>query len=98
LNGGTTDGICQGFLWRFIPGNSFETAEPNRPPQPERFDNAQQDLCLPENMEDAEGAVIRKALDQHQGNKTLAAQALGISRRTLSRKLNRLALVWNPKQ
>ncbi len=82
----------------FIPGDSFETAEPDPPAEPRRHDRAEEELRLSENMEDAERAVIRKALDQHQGNKTLAAEALGISRRTLSRKLNRYGLVWNPKQ
>jgi PAS domain S-box-containing protein len=83
----------------FIPGESFETADPNRPPpEPEGHDEGEEALRLSESMEEAERAVIRKALDQHQGNKTLAAEALGISRRTLSRKLNRLGVVWNPKQ
>jgi len=82
----------------FIPGDSFDTEEPDRPAEPGKHDHAEEELRLSENMEDAERAVIRKALDQHQGNKTLAAEALGISRRTLSRKLNRLGLVWDPKQ
>ena len=81
----------------FIPGDSFETPEPSPPPEQKGQDEAGP-LRLSESMEDAERAVIRKALEQHQGNKTLAAEALGVSRRTLSRKLNRLGLVWNPKQ
>jgi transcriptional regulator with PAS, ATPase and Fis domain len=36
-----------------------------------------------------EKAAIREALDRHRGNKSKAAQYLGISRKTLTRKLKR---------
>ena len=39
------------------------------------------------NMEEIERATIRRALEQTQGNRTQAAQLLGISLRTLQRKL-----------
>jgi transcriptional regulator of acetoin/glycerol metabolism len=38
-------------------------------------------------LEEAERELIRRALDAAQGNRTLAAQNLGISRRTLHRRL-----------
>jgi len=39
-------------------------------------------------MQEAEKRMIRQALDDNKGNRTLAAKQLGISRRTLHRKLN----------
>lgn len=41
----------------------------------------------PENLDDMEERMIRKALDQTNGHQQRAAHILGISRRTLSRKL-----------
>ena len=41
-------------------------------------------------MEDAEEAMIRKALERHAGNRKEAAAELGISERTLYRKLKSL--------
>ena len=43
-------------------------------------------------MEQAEKRMIEQALADQQGNRTLAAQQLGISRRTLHRKLNEFGL------
>ncbi|MDA0322708.1 MAG: sigma-54 dependent transcriptional regulator [Verrucomicrobia bacterium] len=40
-------------------------------------------------LDDAEREMIEEALEENKGNKTKAAQQLGISRRTLHRKLNR---------
>jgi two-component system response regulator AtoC len=42
---------------------------------------------LPLNLGETELSLIRRALEECQGNRTLAAQKLGISRRTLHRKL-----------
>lgn len=42
------------------------------------------------NLHDLETNAIRGALDAAQGNRTLAAELLGLSRRTLHRKLNTL--------
>jgi transcriptional regulator with PAS, ATPase and Fis domain len=39
-----------------------------------------------------EKEMIRKALTEHKNNKSRAAEALGISRKTLSRKMKRLNL------
>ncbi|WFB35793.1 sigma-54 dependent transcriptional regulator [Kiritimatiellota bacterium B12222] len=43
-------------------------------------------------MQDAEKKMIMQALDDHKGNRTKAADQLGISRRTLHRKLNEFDL------
>ena len=40
-------------------------------------------------LKDMEGELIRKTLEQCEGNKSLAAQFLGISRKTLYEKINR---------
>lgn len=48
---------------------------------------------IPEmSLEDAEKAMIAKALEMHGGNRTKAAEQLRISRRTLHRKLNEYGL------
>lgn len=43
-------------------------------------------------LEEAETFLIRQALEAHSGNRTHAAAALGISRRTLQRKLKELRM------
>ncbi len=43
-------------------------------------------------LEEVEKNMILRALDAHQGNRTKAAEQLGISRRTLHRKLNEYGL------
>jgi transcriptional regulator with PAS, ATPase and Fis domain len=42
---------------------------------------------LPEMVRDAEREIIERVLAEHNGNRTHAAKALGISRRTLQYKL-----------
>ena len=42
---------------------------------------------MPLNLGETELSLIRRALDESRGNRTLAAEKLGISRRTLHRKL-----------
>ncbi len=76
----------------FIPPDSIEEHESATPPIAGTDRPSEEDLRLNQSVEDAERTVIRKALDQHDGNKTLAANSLGVSRRTLSRKLKRLGL------
>lgn len=49
-------------------------------------------VILQDNIDDVERNTIRKALTEHRGNKSHAALALGISRKTLSRKIKRLNL------
>jgi len=48
------------------------------------------DVQLNRNVEEAERASIRKALELCNGRKGMAAKALGISRKTLFRKMKRL--------
>ena len=43
-------------------------------------------------LEDLERAAVERALEQHRGNRTRAAKSLGISVRTLQRKLK----TWHP--
>ena len=43
-------------------------------------------------LEDVERALITKALARHEGNVSLAAQALGLSRSALYRRLQRHGL------
>ena len=53
-------------------------------------------IATPESMADAERVMIYAALKKNDGNRTLAAQQLGISRRTLQRKLKEYRLVEEP--
>jgi DNA-binding NtrC family response regulator len=48
-------------------------------------------------LEDLERAAVEQALVQHQGNRTHAAKELGISVRTLQRKLKAWGGMQNPK-
>jgi DNA-binding NtrC family response regulator len=50
------------------------------------------DTRLNQNVEEAERAAIRKALELCKGRKGMAARALGISRKTLFRKMKKLEL------
>ena len=45
------------------------------------------------NLEENEKLLIIKALDEYKGNKSKAAKALGISRRTMHRKLNEFGII-----
>ncbi len=47
---------------------------------------------LHSNIGSMEKEMIQKALTEHRNNKSRAAEALGISRKTLSRKMKRLNL------
>ncbi len=44
-------------------------------------------IAAPDSLADAERSMISRALQKHNGNRTKAAEELGISRRTLHRKL-----------
>jgi PAS domain S-box-containing protein len=62
--------------WQAVePGNLMET---------------ERGMRLNQNIEEAERASIRKALELCNGRKGMAAKALGISRKTLFRKMKRL--------
>jgi PAS domain S-box-containing protein len=75
----------------FIPSspsarNDFEVVESSKLIETER------DVRLTQNVEEAERASIRKALELCNGRKGVAARALGISRKTLFRKMKRLGM------
>ncbi len=56
-------------------------------------DEPRSPVVIPDmSLNDAERAMIIKALEKHGGNRTQAAKQLGISRRTLHRKLNEYGL------
>lgn len=58
---------------------------------PERLESSaslEMDLNLPRAVQELENALITQALQQTNGNRTRAAELLGISRRALSRKNN----------
>jgi len=63
-------------------------------PPPATAANAKIDLAAPAelNLHALETRTIRAALDQAGGNRTRAAELLGVSRRTLQRKLKELGL------
>jgi DNA-binding NtrC family response regulator len=64
------------------------------PDIPEKILQPSSNKCLPltEQVEDAEERVIRKALAESGGNVTQAAESLGISRRSLHRKINKFEI------
>ncbi|MGH9405226.1 MAG: helix-turn-helix domain-containing protein [Terriglobia bacterium] len=49
-------------------------------------------------VEEFEKRFIRKALEKHGGNRSKAAQMLGIHRNTLSRKIDEMRLDHRPKR
>jgi transcriptional regulator with PAS, ATPase and Fis domain len=68
------------------PGEIFNHAQVS-------MDKNKKDLKLHDYTENIEKAVIMDALNQHRWNKSKAAEALMISRKTLQRKMTRLGLV-----
>jgi DNA-binding NtrC family response regulator len=51
---------------------------------------------LPESLEEVERDLIVKALHQHQGIQTKAAENLGISERVLRYKIKKYRIRFNP--
>jgi DNA-binding NtrC family response regulator len=74
-------------LQRFgMTGNSWAVAEP----RPGAHDGDGIRMVLPSlNIDEAEAVLIRRALEATQGNRTHAAEMLGISVRTLRNRMNR---------
>lgn len=61
-----------------------------------RFPGAAIAEAQPFNLHESEHRMIVRALDEAKGNVTRAAKALGISRRTLHRKINAMKAAENP--
>lgn len=61
-------------------------------PAPTALSGSGRSAAIPGTMDDMERMMIRRTLEAHQGNRMAAAAALGISRRTLHRKLNEFGL------
>jgi DNA-binding NtrC family response regulator len=59
----------------------------DRSPAEESGNGSGIDIPVGTSLEDLERAAVEKALEQHRGNRTHAARTLGISVRTLQRKL-----------
>ena len=55
-------------------------------------------ILLEEGIAEFEKRFIQKTLDQHQGNQSCAARALGIHRNTLSRKISLYQLSPNGRK
>ncbi|MBN2124666.1 MAG: helix-turn-helix domain-containing protein, partial [Deltaproteobacteria bacterium] len=79
----------QNILRRYLSVGRWDFLGNNLLPHPEA--DAEKST-LPRAIEDLERASVLRALDQTRQNKTKAAEALGISRRALFRKMKRLGL------
>lgn len=81
-----------------IPGSSGMTSDPNKLVIHQPNDEKTYDMDEAEEVEeslsliDKESDLIKKALKKHKGKRKLAAQELGISERTLYRKIKELEL------
>jgi DNA-binding NtrC family response regulator len=69
----------------------LQEGKPERAWEPEK-----RDKTLPESLEEIERDLIVKALYQHQGIQTKAAQSLGISERVLRYKIKKYRIHFNP--
>lgn len=82
-----------------IPGNDNITNDPNKlvihhPDKDKNYDMMDEAEEVEESLSlvDKESDLIKKALKKHKGKRKLAAQELGISERTLYRKIKELEL------
>jgi PAS domain S-box-containing protein len=73
----------------FIPSSS-SPARGGESGESPGWADTEREVRLTQNVEEAEKASIRKALELCNGKKGMAAKALGISRKTLFRKMKRL--------
>ncbi len=58
----------------------------------------EQGILFPDAVAEFEKKFIKRMLEEHHGNQSKAAQALGIHRNTLSRKVEDLDLDHRPKR
>jgi two-component system NtrC family response regulator len=61
-----------------------------------RWESSKKEKSLPESLEEIERDSILKALHQHQGIQTKAAESLGISERVLRYKMKKYRIRFNP--
>ena len=54
-------------------------------------------LTLREQLEEVERNLLNEALQQHNGNQTLTARMLGLPRRTLLYRMQRLGVALRPR-
>jgi len=77
----------------FLPSAAIVPAALQEGPEMDAADPAKQDFSTGGRLAEIEEAAIKKALTRFHGNKTRAAEALGISRKTLARKLKRMGTI-----
>jgi len=89
----------QNVIQRFIAVGSLDFLTPmlfdsmQNPEKNSNFDTGTSDSNLKGTIEDIEKNCIIEALKKFKGNKSKAADSLGITRKTLSRKVKRLEIV-----
>ena len=76
------------------PAFTIQRPAPIRPQTPENYNYSDQAEEIEESLSlvDKESELIKKALKKHKGKRKLAAEELGISERTLYRKIKELNL------
>jgi transcriptional regulator with PAS, ATPase and Fis domain len=77
----------------FLPFTTPVPTDLEEGPQIDMADQAKEDLDTGGKLAEIEEAAIKKALTRFRGNKTRTAEALGISRKTLTRKLKRIGTI-----
>ncbi|RZK45459.1 MAG: sigma-54-dependent Fis family transcriptional regulator, partial [Pedobacter sp.] len=101
-NGGNTQHIMDDdhYVNQLYRETRTESTEPtltiqhpaNNTPVPYNYDHAEEEIEESLSLIDKESDLIKKALKKHKGKRKFAAQELGISERTLYRKIKELDL------